>query len=51
MAYDPLKVHVSHADGEDSPFNVVRMKSAITALFNPHVDFATQERIVKGFSR
>lgn len=33
------------------PFSVQSMKSAIMALFRPQVDFATQERILKGFSR
>lgn len=33
------------------PFMVVRMKRAMTALFRPHVDLATQERMVNGFNR
>lgn len=33
------------------PFIVQRMKSAIMALFSPHVDLATQDRIVKGFNK
>lgn len=33
------------------PFIVLSIKSAMTALLSPHVDFATQESIVKGFHR
>lgn len=33
------------------PFIVVRMKRAMTALFRPQVDLATQDRMVNGFNR
>lgn len=34
-----------------SPLTVARMKRAVTQLLRPQVDFATQDRMVNGFSR